>query len=452
MNLIRMALSLHVRLRAQEPSPSTPPAPFTASLAVLALVLGLVCACPVARASAWTQEAYVWQRSPLPVLALAAQEGARLGAEPDGVALLAAEVSWRGGRAEPVYSEIDYSSALLRGCGRVALVLRAGPFSGPFDAGAPACVSLRGVLREVLRRARAGGLEPAELQVDFDCAEARLAGYAEWLRALRADCGGLPLHFTALPSWLGRPAMEGLAASADGFVLQVHALEKPSSPGAISPLCEPERALGWVRRAGALGRPFRVALPTYGYLLAFSSEGRLLGFTGGSRLPSWPADALLRELRAAEAALAELARRLRADHPDSCVGLLWFRLPAAGDALNWRWPALAEVLRGGGPAALPRVKCIRKSDTTWELVLSNAGTASCVPPAEFTVSWPAGLRVAGADALGGATLRLVPGTRRALFTLPAREGAPLRLDPGRSLTLGWLRLEGEGSPLVEPAN
>jgi hypothetical protein len=422
-----------------------------AGLLACLLAVAPACSCSAAPASAaaWTQEAYVWQRSPLPVLALAAQEGARPGAALDGVALLAAEVSWRGGRAEAVYSEIDYSSALLRGRGRVALVLRAGPFSGPFDAGAPACLSLRGVLREVLARARAGGLEPAELQLDFDCAEARLAGYAEWLRALRADCGGLPLHFTALPSWLGRPAMEGLAASADGFVLQVHALEKPSSPGAIAPLCDPERALAWVRRAGALGRPFRVALPTYGYLLAFSPGGRLLGFTGGSRLPSWPADALLRELRADEAEMAELARRLRADHPGSCGGLLWFRLPAAGDALNWRWPAFAEVLRGGRPAALPRAECIRKSDTTWEVVLSNAGTASCVAPGALAVSWPEGLRGTGADALGGATLRLVPGTRRALFTLPTREGAPLRLEPGRSLTPGWLRLEGEGAPLVE---
>ena len=411
------------------------------------------------QAAPWTQEAYVWQRSPEPVLELAAVEGRKApeGAARgsvaevalDGVALLAAEVSWRGGRAEAVYSEIKYKAAALCIQKRITLVLRAGPFSGDFAPGAPACASLRVVLREVLARARAGGLEPAELQLDFDCAQARLAGYAGWLRTLKADCDGLPLTFTALPSWLGCAGLEELVTAADGFVLQVHALEKPSQIRSIPPLCDPERALVWVKRAGRLGRPFRVALPTYGYLLAFSPAGKFIGFSSGQRRPGWPADCLLRELRADEAQMALLAASLRSEHPAACTGLLWFRLPAEGDQLNWRWPAFAEVLLGGAPLAAPRAECIQKSDTLWELVFSNAGTASCIAPERLVVAWPATLRALACDAQGGASVRLEPGVGSAVFSLPTRGSLPLRVEPGRSVVLGWLRLEGAGKPFVE---
>ena len=69
----------------------------------------------------------------------------------------------------------------------------------------------------------------AELQIDFDAAESKLAGYREWLVALRSRVGTTRLVFTALPAWLRHEEFRALAQAADGFVLQVHSLERPAA-------------------------------------------------------------------------------------------------------------------------------------------------------------------------------------------------------------------------------
>ena len=120
----------------------------------------------------------------------------------------------------------------------------------------------------VIRNARAGGLSVEELQLDFDCPESKLDGYRAWVVAIRQRLGGLPFAITALPSWLDSPQFAPLARASGAFVLQVHALERPQSLQHIPPLCDPRRARRWVERAAKVDVPFRVALPTYRYLLS----------------------------------------------------------------------------------------------------------------------------------------------------------------------------------------
>lgn len=93
-------------------------------------------------------------------------------------------------------------------------------------------------------------MEIQEFQLDFDCAQKKLTGYAEWVKALRHSTGSVPLVITALPSWLSEPAFPSLAREAKRYVLQVHSVVSPL--GMIGPrsviLCW--RSAGWCRLPG----------------------------------------------------------------------------------------------------------------------------------------------------------------------------------------------------------
>lgn len=408
------------------------------------LILGLVLLAARPGLQAFTQELYVWQRRNGPEVTAALHAFAP---RCDGFNVLAAEVSWRESAPRIVRPVPDYGA--LAALGRpVGLSLRVGAYSGPFSADDAVARVLAGLATELLAAARASGLEPAELQIDFDCATRHLAGYRLWLSALRAAVGETPLVFTALPAWLDGDGFAGLAAAADGFVLQVHSLERPAGPDDPFTLCDPARARRWAERAAGFGKPFRVALPTYGYTLAFDRAGQFLSLAAEGPRPRWPAETLIRTVRSEPAALAELARELTAKPPAFCTGLLWFRLPVAGDRLNWDAITLAAVLRGETPAVALAVEARWVEPGLAEVVVCNTGQTSEPLPAALALTWPPDARLVGADALAGCLLALSPagGTAR---LVPGPQATETLLPPGRSLKVAWLRFPDEVSLKVE---
>lgn len=81
---------------------------------------------------------------------------------------------------------------------------------------------------------------------------------------------------TALPAWLNQPAFKRLISAVDDYVLQVHSLERPNSPEAAFTICDPAAARRAVERAAQFAVPFRVALPTYGYAIAYDRQGHFI--------------------------------------------------------------------------------------------------------------------------------------------------------------------------------
>jgi hypothetical protein len=292
--------------------------------------------------------------------------------------------------------------------------------------------------------------------VDFDCAEANLAAYGEWLAALRGACGKTPLVFTALPVWLRHEAeFIALAKAADGFVLQVHSLEKPTSPSVPFTLCEPERALAWARQAGVLaaqagsGITFRVALPTYGYELGFDAAGKFIGIAAESPR-DWPQGTQLRTVRTDASAMAALAAQLASAKIERATGVIWFRLPVAGDRLVWDAVTFDAVV-SAKPLVSRLVAEVRTAGTGLvEIVVRNRGQTTLPLPPEVRVSWLAGQGPVASDGLRGYT-----------FAAPAPEGAVLRapaasvasgriaLAPGRECVIGWLRFNFSSTPANE---
>lgn len=383
---------------------------------------------------------YIWQRAWNTGLEQSIAEHAADFAE---LLALNAEVSWRHNQPRVARVALDYP-ALLRSGRSVGLALRIGPYPGPFRPNDEQVRRLGDLAASLLNEAAANQLRVAELQIDFDCAESKLDGYRVWVETVRRRAAPVPVTITALPAWLKRPAFRRLLDSADGYVLQVHSLARPRDASAPFSLCDPLEARRAVERAGRLGKPFRVALPTYGYVVAFDSRGRFTGLSAEGPERLWPEGTQLREVRAEPEAMAKLVAGWRIDRPQALTGVIWYRLPLAGDTLNWSWRTLAAVMEGQIPCTDLRVDARRPQPGLVEIDLVNAGQADHVLPVRVGFNWSKA-RLVAADGLQGFEWA-DRGAGEIQFT--HSQGSP-RLEAGQRLTIGWVRLDREAEVQVQ---
>jgi Protein of unknown function (DUF3142) len=386
------------------------------------------------------QEVYVWQRAwTEPVFASVVGEATNF----TRIVALAAEVSWEHGEPKLVRAPLNYE-ALLLSHRPVGLALRIGAFGGPFAVDDDRARWLGALARSLVEEAENRQLKVAELQIDFDCAESKLAGYTLWVERIRREVAPRPLVLTALPSWLKCSAMGPLVCAADGYVLQVHSLNRPGQIQERLTLCDPMAAREAVERAARLGRPFRVALPTYGYLTAFDAGGKFVGVSAEGPLLKWPEGTQTREVRADPVALSGLIREWTRDRPKWMQGVIWYRLPVRGERWNWPWPTLKAVMSGQPPRASLRAQLRHPDPGLIEVDVANVGTADRTSPVQMEVSWQGARRVAG-DALQG--FDFVESANTALqFKSNAEFG---RLQAGETRSVGWLRFDKEVEVSVE---
>jgi len=405
---------------------------FLQMVVVTALCLASCARTPEPRAAGpLRHEAYVWQRDWNPRVQAAVGEGVtRL----DGLTLLAAEVSWRGGRPEVLHIPLPYAT-LTNSAVPIGFALRIGAFHGPFRADDATATLLCNLAVGILEEARAAGMKPVELQLDFDCAESTLDGYCLWLEAVKRRIAPIPVSITALPSWLDRPAFRRLARCAGSYVLQVHSLHRPSNAKEPFTLCDPREAREAVERAASFGVPFRVALPTYGYRLDFTSDGQLADIAADGTDDGNPSSLSSREIRTDPVAMAGLVRAWMRDRPTLMSGLLWYRLPVAGDRRNWSWPTLTRVVKGQSPRGHLRVEPRYPQPGLVEWDLLNDGDADASTRFDLSVKWDNGILMAG-DGLHGFELA---GRASISCELRSPEEADF-LPPGERRTIGWLRL------------
>lgn len=381
------------------------------------------------------QSAYLWQRRwGAPVHAAIDRHVAH--AELGELLILAAELDG------PEVTTIAWDPEALADVESVGLTIRIGPWSGPF--GGPDDVVLPELLATTsatLDRARAAGLAIRELQLDFDAASHRLGDYARWVAAVRELATPIPVTITALPDWLARPQLADLLAHADGWVLQVHGL-RPMTRGHASELLDVDAARSAVERAAvlaeAIDRPFRVALPTYTYLIARDPETDApLGIAAEQAPSRLPRERFARA-GVEPADVAELVASWTVDRPSALRGIVWFRLPVDGDRLAWSWPTFTAVLAGRAPREqLELHRCLASAEVI-ELSLDNVGEADLWldRPIPLPVDRPP---IAG-DGLGGFALG-----ERAL--IPTEH---IRLTAGERREIAWLRFASHAPEDLEP--
>jgi len=390
-----------------------------------------------------SHRAYIWQRSWAEPVRHALQEH---GTNFSGLVALNAEVTWKA--KQPAVTHVPIDHAALAGTRQpVGVALRIGPFPGPFLPDDSTTRFLASLGRSLIAEAQSHQMHPSELQLDFDCAESKLEGYRVWVLAIRKKVAPVPLTITVLPSWLKHPAFKDLIAATDGYVLQVHSLERPVAPNAPFTLCDPATALKAVKQAGQFTVPFRVALPTYGYLVAFDASGHFIGLSAEGPSKSWPLGTTVREVRSNPIEIAGLVESLNKNHPPSMRGFIWYRFPIFGEILNWRWPTLDAIISSRSPRESLRAESRRVEPGLVEISLVNDGELDISSRLAIEVRWSrdGGARLLAADGLRG--FESVEGGPSTL-QLRSRPQS-YRLPAGESQVIGWLRFSKDREVQVE---
>ncbi|HWC59347.1 MAG TPA: DUF3142 domain-containing protein [Verrucomicrobiae bacterium] len=394
-------------------------------------------------AAALPQEAYVWQRAWNDSVTEAVTNH---GAAFSNLVVLRAEIVWRNAKPEVIPVRLDYM-ALAAAHRPVGIALRIGGYAGPFAADDSITQFLGRLATNFIAEARSNGISASEFQIDFDCASSKLDGYRAWVETLRKQIAPTPLTITVLPSWVKEPAFKKLAEATDGYVLQVHSLERPKNVDVPFTLCDPDAAKRAVEQAGKIGVPFRVALPTYGYLLAFEKSGKFVGISAEGPSKSWPAEVQTREVRADPVEMARLVQGLSTNGPSTLRGIIWYRLPTIVDNFNWRWKTLGAIVASRFPQESFRGEARRVEAGLVEINLVNDGELDLSSRLVVEVRWSrvGGARLVAADGLHGySTLNAGPSS----ITFQ-KTSQPGRLAAGEQQTIGWLRFDRECEVKVE---
>lgn len=277
---------------------------------------------------------------------------------------------------------------------------------------------------------RAAGVPLAGIEIDHDCATAQLEAYADLLAQLRARLPvGLTLSITALPTWIGAPALTRVLGRVDASVLQVHAIAAPRAGAGETGLFDAAQAQRWIDAYARIApAPFRVALPAYGLRVGYDDEGTAVAVEG--EMPRAIEAQRTRELRVDPRTVSTLLRKLERARPPLLAGIVWFRLPGEDDRRAWSTTTLHAVIAGADLKPGFGVRVQTASDGAADIVLGNRGTLDAPPPASVEIAANA---CAAADALAGFRIEKSAAGWRFFPTTDTI------LRAGHEWRIGWMR-------------
>jgi len=230
-----------------------------------------------------------------------------------------------------------------------------GAFADSIAAGTDAGVSVRG------------------LQLDYDCPSSKLGTYTQLVESIRAQFSSYELSITTLPTWLRWNEFGDLVRKLSYYVLQVHSLDAPETVEDEITLCDTSRIPGYLRRASAIGAPFYLALPTYGYRFTFDSTGKFVALAAEGPSGALQAGYRSRTVMADAEQIAKVVRALEQQPPHGLLGIAWFRMPVESDTLNWPWPALDAVRAGRAPETAVVASVRTPEPGLYEVWVENKG-------------------------------------------------------------------------------
>lgn len=379
---------------------------------------------------------YVWQRHWSDQVKTAVRDAS---GQVSGFVVLAGEISFTGGEIKYVSVSADYG--LLAELKKpVGIALRIGPYPGKFIKGDKTVTRIAEIAAALIEKAKAAGLDISEFQLDFDCPESKLNSYRNLLEGLRGGIGSTRLTITALPSWLKHRSFAGLAKMTDGYVLQVHSLERPKTIDEPMVLCDRQKSLKWVKKAGRIGVDFRVALPTYGYLVAFNEAGKFTGLIAEGQSRGWDSDTRLVRVSSDPKEMASLVSAWTRQRPACMKGVIWYRLPVEGDELNWPAITLSTIIAGKVPAESLKVEIDYPKPALAEIMLVNDGQTDLRSDLPINVECPR-QKIIACDGMRGYSINKRTAEGFVLTHDGSRAFSTIR--PGQRLKIGWIRLEHE---------
>lgn len=256
---------------------------------------------------------YVWQRKWDAKVDAAVQE--ELAGGSHGLYVLGGEIEYEGGRA--VWKQVSVPASLW-GNSRITAVFRL-----PVKALENPAHSAQLVVEQAEK------LAVRRLQVDVDVPERKLEKYAELLAALRMNTAW-KFEFvgaTFLPCHLSQKEIGKTLALVDEPVVQLHGIDAPKRRQDDWRLMKRKTACAAMKMARKLDGRFKMALPTYAYVLFFNGDGSFRRlFAEGLSDDDVPfGTETTREIAAPD---LELLHELMTS-PER-LPVIWFRLPVKG--------------------------------------------------------------------------------------------------------------------------
>ena len=214
---------------------------------------------------------------------------------------------------------------------------------------------------------RAGALGVHRMQLDVDVPERLIARYGELVEEIRLrwpEAAALRLGATFLPCHLDLAGIRRVLAAIDEPVIQLHGIDAPKNRAETWSLMRRTTVFRALRMARALDGRFKMALPSYAYVLTFNADGsfRRLYAEG------LPDDFV----RSPETTCGLAAPDLDLLHEIFTSSLrlpaIWFRLPVRGvDRWCLERETLALLEDGQRPA--PTVEfAVRGQWTSWRVI------------------------------------------------------------------------------------
>lgn len=334
-------------------------------------------------------------------------------------------------------------ATLAKGQVPVTLVLRANAALGEVlteESIDRTSAYLANVLKESTETAKKAGVRVTGVQLDYDSPTSKLPEYRQLLERLRAELPQYEMSITVLPTWLKSWQFSKLVRDLAYYVLQVHSLEKPTTVDAPIAICNTSKISGYVRRASLEGVPFYVALPTYGYRVAFDASGKFAALSAEGPSPAWSPGFRVKTIMSDPNEIADVVHALREAPPRECLGIAWFRMPVESDELNWTWSTLEAVMSGDEPEVEFAVEVKSPNPGLYEIWISNIGEANVLEQLRIDVEWDAG-ELAAHDSMRGFKATKDSRSPKMVLTGPApKTGTPIQA--------AWLRLNA-GDPAPE---
>jgi len=378
--------------------------------------------------------AYIWQRAwnvQLKTAALNASE------QVGGFVLLGGEIGFSGDKIKYVSVAIDHKTVgeLTK---PVGIALRIGACPGGFSRGGDKAKRISEIAGSLLTKAKSKGLQVSEFQIDYDCPESKLKSYCHLIESLRNVTGDVRLTITALPSWLNNKSFKRLAKLTDGYVLQVHSLERPKTIDEPMVLCDSHASLKWVEKAGRIGVAFKVALPTYGYLVAFDKDGKFKGLVAEGPGRDFGDDVRLVKVSSDPKEMFKLVSEWTKKRPECMEGIIWYRLPVQGDELNWSWLTLSTIISGKAPVDSLQVEIAYPRRGLAEIFLVNDGQTEQRADLLIIVECPQ-RNIVASDAMRGYSITIKTANEFVMEHDGTREFSAIK--PGEKHKIGWIFFE-----------
>lgn len=174
---------------------------------------------------------------------------------------------------------------------------------------------------------RATKLKVPRLQLDVDVPESKLGKYEELVREIRnawpKELGTLKLGATFIPCHLSHKELKSILELLEEPVIQLHGIDAPKHRNEKWALMNRRTVFKALKEASGLDARFKMALPTYAYVLLFNEDGSFKRLFAEGLGEDY--------VRVKEEAMEIAAPDLELLHevissPDS-LPIIWYRLP-----------------------------------------------------------------------------------------------------------------------------